>query len=100
MLERITGIDRFTLARHFRRALGTSPDQYRTMRRLALARAAIENGQSLARAAAEAGFADQSHMTRQFKRTYGLTPARWTALTASSPRNVAQPRHNPDSSAR
>ncbi len=54
------------------------------MRRLALARAAIESGQSLARAAAEAGFADQSHMTRQFKRTYGLTPARWTALTAAS----------------
>lgn len=83
-LEQITGADRFTLARHFRRAFGTSPDRYRTMRRLALARAAIEGGQSLARAAAEAGFADQSHMTRQFKRTYGLTPARWAALTAAS----------------
>jgi AraC-like DNA-binding protein len=82
-LERITGTDRFTLARHFRRAFGTSPDRYRTMRRLARARAAIESGQSLARTAAEAGFADQSHMSRQFKRTYGLTPARWTALTTS-----------------
>ena len=81
-LERITGADRFTLARHFRRAFGTSPDRYRAMRRLALARAAIENGLPLAQAAAHAGFADQSHMTRQFKRTYGLTPARWTALTA------------------
>jgi AraC-like DNA-binding protein len=80
-LEQIAGSDRFTLARHFRRAFGTSPDRYRTMRRLALARAAIEGGHSLARAAAEAGFADQSHMTRQFKRTYGLTPARWTALS-------------------
>ncbi len=56
------------------RAFGTSPDRYRTLRRVALARAAIESGQSLAGAAAEAGFADQSHMTRQFKRTYGLTP--------------------------
>jgi AraC-like DNA-binding protein len=53
------------------------------MRRVALARAAIEEGVPLARAAAYAGFADQSHMTRQFKRTYGLTPARWTALTAA-----------------
>ncbi len=85
-LEQITGTDRFTLARHFRRAFGTSPDRYRTMRRLALARAAIENGLPLAQAAAHAGFADQSHMTRQFKRTYGLTPARWTALTAASAR--------------
>lgn len=81
-LEAITGTDRFTLARHFRRAFGTSPDRYRTMRRLALARAAIESGLPLAQAAAHAGFADQSHMTRQFKRAYGLTPARWTALTA------------------
>ncbi|HZD71433.1 MAG TPA: AraC family transcriptional regulator [Actinomycetes bacterium] len=82
-LERITGIDRFTLARHFRRAFGTSPDRYRTMRRLALARTAIENGLPLAEVAAHAGFADQSHMTRQFKRTYGMTPGQWTALTAA-----------------
>lgn len=84
MLEEIAGTDRFTIARHFRRAFGTSPDRYRTLRRLALARAAIETGQSLARAAAETGFADQSHMTRQFKRTYGLTPARWVALTVTA----------------
>jgi AraC-like DNA-binding protein len=83
-LEEIAGTDRYTIARHFRRAFGTSPDRYRTLRRLALARAGIESGQSLAQAAAEAGFADQSHMTRQFKRTYGLTPARWMALVAAS----------------
>ena len=80
-LERITGTDRYTLARHFRRAFGTSPDRYRTLRRVALARAAIESGVPLAQAAVEAGFADQSHLTRQFKRTYGLTPGRWSALT-------------------
>src|SRR5215469_772584 len=83
VLEAIAGADRFTIARHFRWAYGTSPDRYRTLRRLALARAAIEGGRSLARAAAEAGFADQSHMTRQFKRTYGLTPARWMAFIAA-----------------
>jgi AraC-like DNA-binding protein len=83
-LERITGTDRFTLTRHFRRAFGTTPDRYRTMRRLALARSAIERGLPLARAAADAGFTDQSHMTRQFKHTYGMTPGRWTAVTAAS----------------
>jgi methylphosphotriester-DNA--protein-cysteine methyltransferase len=40
--------------------------------------------------AAEAGFADQSHMTRQFKRAYGRTPAAWakavrTGLTPVRP---------------
>jgi AraC-like DNA-binding protein len=86
LLEKIAGTDRFTIARHFRWAFGTSPDRYRTLRRLALARAAIESGQSLGRAAAESGFADQSHMTRQFKRTYGMTPGRWLALTSASSR--------------
>jgi AraC-like DNA-binding protein len=83
-LEQVTGTDRFTLSRHFRRAFGTSPDRYRTMRRLALARAAIEDGLPLAQAAVSAGFADQSHMTRQFRRAYGFTPARWRALTRSA----------------
>jgi AraC-like DNA-binding protein len=80
-LEEVAGTDRYTLARHFRRAYGTSPDRYRTLRRLELARAAIESGESFARAAVDAGFADQSHLTRQFKRAYGMTPARWRALT-------------------
>jgi AraC-like DNA-binding protein len=79
-LEHITGTDRFTLTRHFRHAFGTTPDRYRTMRRLALARTSIENGVPLAHAAARAGFADQSHLTRQFKRAFGLTPGRWIAL--------------------
>jgi AraC-like DNA-binding protein len=86
VLEKIAGTDRFTIARHFRWAFGTSPDRYRTSRRVALARAAIEGGRSLAEAASEAGFADQSHMTRQFKRTYGLTPGRWRAITGDSSR--------------
>ncbi|MBO0684450.1 MAG: AraC family transcriptional regulator [Candidatus Dormibacteraeota bacterium] len=82
-LEAIAGTDRFTIARHFRRAFGISPDRYRTLRRLALARTAIEDGLPLAEAAADAGFADQSHLTRQFKRAYGLTPGSWRALRAA-----------------
>ena len=83
-LEQIAGTDRFTIARHFRRAYGTSPDRFRTLRRLALARTAIESGRPLAQAAADAGFADQSHLTRQFKRAYGLTPAFWAKAVVSA----------------
>jgi AraC-like DNA-binding protein len=82
-LERIAGTDRFTITRHFRRAFGTTPDRYRTMRRLEAARARVQAGQPLARIAADAGFADQSHMNRQFRRAYGMTPGRWAALTAA-----------------
>jgi AraC-like DNA-binding protein len=83
-LEQITGTDRFTLTRHFRHAFGTTPDRYRTMRRLALVRTSIEDGVPLAQGAARAGFADQSHFTRQFKRAFGLTPGRWIALRTAS----------------
>ena len=85
-LERLTGLDRFTLTRQFRRAFGTTPDRYRTLRRLDLARRAIERGRPLVEVATCSGFADQSHLTRQFKRAFGLTPARWAAVTAAANR--------------
>ena len=84
-LEAVTGIGRYALARHFRAVYATSPYRYLTMRRLDRARALIGSGTSLAEAAAEAGFADQSHMTRQFRKAYGLPPGRWAAMVAGQP---------------
>jgi len=80
-LERETGLDRFTLTRQFRSRLGTSPHRYLVMRRLDKARKVIRAGDSLAEAAALAGFADQSHLTRHFRKTFGLSPGRWRALS-------------------
>lgn len=81
-LERMSGLDRWTLARGFRTAFGTSPSRFRAMRRLDHARRLIARGTPLAEAAAAAGFADQSHLSRQFKRAYGLAPGRWAAALA------------------
>lgn len=82
-LEAATGLDRFALARHFRAQFGTSPYRYLLLRRLDRARDLIQCGTPLAEAALAAGFADQSHLTRRFKQAYGLTPARWAALTGA-----------------
>jgi len=79
-LEDLAGLDRYTLARQFRRRLGTSPYRYLTMRRLDHARALLQAGRPLADAALDSGFADQSHMTRQFKQAYGISPGRWRAI--------------------
>ena len=79
-LEAISGLSRYALARHFRACLGTSPYRYLVLRRLDRARTLIRQGTALVDAALLAGFADQSHMTRHFKRAYGLSPRRWAAL--------------------
>ena len=81
-LETVTGLSRYALARHFRACLGTSPHRYLVMRRLDRARALIRKGAALADAALACGFADQSHMTRHFKKGYGLSPGRFVALAA------------------
>ncbi len=81
-LESVAGLSRYSVARHFRACLGTSPYRYIVMRRLERVRELIRRGERLVDAAAASGFADQSHMTRHFKRAYGLSPGRWAAISA------------------
>jgi len=71
------GLSRFQLLRSFARDTGLPPHAYLIQRRIALARRLIEQGLPLAEAAAGAGFADQSHMTRAFTRAFGITPAQY-----------------------
>jgi AraC-like DNA-binding protein len=47
--------------------------------RLRSARRLLAAGVPAATAAAEAGFADQPHLTRWFRRYYGVTPAAYQA---------------------
>ncbi|WP_299617103.1 AraC family transcriptional regulator [Pelagibius sp.] len=79
-LEAVSGLSRFALARQFRARFGVTPHRYQVMRRLTHARDRIQEGTSLAAAAAEAGFADQAHFSRWFKAGYGLSPGRFAQL--------------------
>lgn len=78
-LAQEAGLSRFQLLRAFAAAFGLPPHAWLLQRRLARARDAIANGAALADAAAAAGFADQSHMTRVFTRCWGFTPGAYAA---------------------
>jgi AraC-like DNA-binding protein len=68
------GLGRLQFLRAFSRATGLPPHAYLVQRRIQRARQLIRRGVTLADAAAASGFADQSHMTRCFTRSLGLTP--------------------------
>jgi len=62
-------------ARSFRRATGLPPHRYLVERRVALARELLLNTTlPLVDIAARCGFADQSHLTKAFRRVLGVTP--------------------------
>lgn len=76
-LEQVSGCDRWQLSRDFRALLGTSPYRYLQHRRVDLAKQMLREGATLADAAHGAGFADQSHFGRTFRKAVGLTPKEW-----------------------
>jgi AraC-like DNA-binding protein len=65
------------MVRVFSREFGISPHQYMTGRRVDLARRLLLDGMPASLAAAEAGFYDQSHLSRHFARILGTTPGRY-----------------------
>jgi AraC-like DNA-binding protein len=68
------GLSQFQILRGFRRAFGMAPHAYLVQCRTNLARRLVWQGMPLAEAAFASGFADQSHMTRWFVRSFGASP--------------------------
>lgn len=77
-LAQTYGRSREHLARSFRRHFGVSIGEYLRGRRIDhAARQLASTDRSVAALATEAGFADQSHLTRWFRRRYRVTPDRY-----------------------
>jgi AraC family transcriptional regulator len=75
------GVPPMQVARAFRARHGVSVGEYGRRLRVEWAAAELASGdRPLAEIAAEAGFADQSHFTRLFRRHFGTTPARFRAF--------------------
>lgn len=74
-LCRVTGLRRRQTIAAFRRATGLPPHAWHVQRKVLLVKRLLRAGLYPAEAAAQAGFADQSHMGRHFRAIVGITPA-------------------------
>lgn len=75
-LAEMAGIGECMFRRAFRRAMGTTPVQYRNHLRLTKAREMLQSGEfTVLEAAMAAGFDDAGYFSRLFKREFGVSPS-------------------------
>ncbi|HEY2239876.1 MAG TPA: AraC family transcriptional regulator [Streptosporangiaceae bacterium] len=82
-LAAAAGCSRFTATRAFSAVFGLAPSDYQRQLRLRAARTLLSAGVSGADTAATVGFADQAHLTRWFRRCYGVTPVAYRQAAAT-----------------
>lgn len=80
-LAEVAGLSIWRFATVFRQQVGVAPHRYICRLRVERAQALMREGISAAAAASEAGFYDQSHLSRHFKSICGMTPGQY--LTAA-----------------
>ena len=75
-LALLCGLSRSHFIRAFKQTTGLPPHRWLLMQRVSRAKRMLVSGSlPVSAIALECGFADQSHLTRVFKNTYGSTPA-------------------------
>ena len=88
-LAELAGLSPYYLVRAFHRHVGVPPHRYQTIMRVNRARTLLRSGAALSDVTYRTGFCDQSHLTRCFKSTWGVTPGSYAACHAEPPRRVA-----------
>jgi AraC-like DNA-binding protein len=77
-VAREVGLSERQLERLFLERVGVSPKRYARLQRFGYARRLIEAGRSLDEVAYTSGYADQAHLTREFRAFSGTTPRRFS----------------------
>jgi AraC-like DNA-binding protein len=76
-LAQMLELSPYQLLRAFMRQYGLPPHAYLIQRQIREAKRLLDQGLPIADAACAAGFADQSHLHRHFKRVWGITPGQY-----------------------
>ncbi len=82
-LGNVSGLSRFHLLRSFAARVGLPPHAYQVRLRIERAMTLLRTGLSPSDVAGRVGFADQSHLTRHFRRLVHVTPARYARATGA-----------------
>lgn len=90
-IVRQTGYSHRTLIALFRRSVGITPGDYRRLLRFraSLGMIAAADALSLAAIAADAGYSDQAHFTREFHAFAGVTPGEYRRRMPERPFHMA-----------
>ena len=87
-LADLAGVSIHALIRAHQKRFSITPLQHLKSMRVERAAGLLAGGMAPAEAAAEAGFADQAHLTRAFKERTGFTPAAYRKMVASKGRRA------------
>lgn len=82
-VARMLAISERQLERRFRARVGISPKRLASLRRFERGAQLAAASLSLTRAAVEAGYYDQPHFNREFRRFTGMTPSAWLRMSDS-----------------
>ena len=93
-LSNVAGVSPFHLHRMFTRQTGMPPHAYQTQLRINHAKVLLRAGHSLAEIASITGFADQSHLTRHFHRSVGVSPGRYASSFQFTPQERSRQQLN------
>lgn len=72
---------KYHFIRRFTKSIGISPHKYQVLNRVRKAQRLLQSGSSVAKAAVETGFYDQSHFIKAFRQIVGITPQEYRRST-------------------
>jgi AraC-like DNA-binding protein len=76
-LETIFNINKFTIIRGFKYIYNTTPSSFQLQLKVAYSKGLLARGMNILDVCSEAGFYDQAHFTREFKKANGKTPLQY-----------------------